>query len=248
MYISSSTGLSIEFKVITHQQLGMKIFILAACLFEEADFTKTWATKANFNVTLTKRCYTLEVTSSTKRPLNAHVVITTRIETLCVRKLLISCLKWLSMLRLVCTKRMLMDIVNIIVMVCFTHGCDWEWWDGMSPPSQSFSSFYFVSLDSSWSVAGSADRPYVWFLTCFMAQSQHGSWEGHAEHSVLNLPTPDLPNLLPGHLDECAIMLNLFLLLEWKYLFLSIVFFYTFILGMSACLSCIILLIVKAGK
>lgn len=41
MYISSSTGLFIEFKVITHQQLGMKDFILAACLFEEADFTKT---------------------------------------------------------------------------------------------------------------------------------------------------------------------------------------------------------------
>lgn len=147
-----------------------------------------------------------------------------------------SCLKWLSMLRFfsvttcarfVCTKRMFMDVVNIIVMVCFTDGRDWEWWDWMSPPSQSFSSVYFLSLESTlrMSVAGSADGPYVWFLTCFMAQSQHGSWEGHAEHSVLNLPTSDLPNLSPGHLDECAIMLNLFLLLEWKYLFLSIVFF-----------------------
>lgn len=50
--------------------------------------------------------------------------------------------------------------------------------------------------------------------------------EGYTQHSVLNLQMSYLPNLSPDHVHKRAIILNVFLLLESKCLFISVVFLY----------------------
>lgn len=194
--------------------------------------------------------------SSTKRPLNAQLVITTRIETLCVCKLLISCLKWLSMLSFFSVSQPVLDL-------CALKECSWilsitlSWFvlpmDVMGLNVSSLPELFQLLSSQPWLYFENECCRVSWPALRLVSDLFCGPVSTWQLRGTRRTFSPEFTNICfaKSFTRPSWRMCNNVESISFagvKILIFINCLFYTFILGMSACLSCIILLTVKAGK